>query len=35
MDSNVCSSDLEILEKKIVKAQQELNYLKVRGTLYE
>lgn len=34
-DSKVCSSDLETLEKKILKSQQELNDLKAHGTLYE
>lgn len=33
--SNVCSSDLEMLEKQILKSQQELNDLKSLGTLYE
>jgi len=34
-DSIVCSSDLEILERNILKSQQELNDLKAHGTLYE
>uniref|UniRef100_A0A2S2NR40 Uncharacterized protein n=1 Tax=Schizaphis graminum TaxID=13262 RepID=A0A2S2NR40_SCHGA len=35
MDAVVCSSDLETLEKKIFKSQQELNDLKAHGMLYE
>jgi len=34
-DSVVCSTDLECLEKKILKSQQELDDLKAYGTLYE
>ncbi|KAL4135676.1 hypothetical protein QTP88_007272 [Uroleucon formosanum] len=34
-DAIVCSSDLETLEKKILKSEQELNDLKAHGTLYE
>ena len=34
-DGIVCSSDLETLERKILKSEQELNDLKAHGTLYE
>lgn len=34
-DLIVHSSDIEILERKILKSQQELNHLKVYGNLYE
>jgi hypothetical protein len=34
-DAVICSSDLETLEKKIFKSQQELNDLKAHGMLYE
>ncbi|XP_022162874.1 uncharacterized protein LOC111028511 [Myzus persicae] len=34
-DAIVCSSDLELLESKILKSEQELNDLKAHGTFYE
>lgn len=34
-DSTVCSSDLESLEKQILKSQQELNDLKLYEELYK
>lgn len=34
-DFVVCSSDLETLEKQIVKSQQKLNDLKTHTTLYK
>jgi len=34
-DAIICSSDLETLERKILKSEQELNDLKAHGTLYE
>lgn len=34
-DAIICSSDLEALERKILKSQQELTDLKAHGTLYE
>lgn len=34
-DSVICSTDLESLEKEILKSQQELNDLNLYGTLYE
>lgn len=34
-DSVVCSFDLETLERKLLKSQQELNDLKAHGTMYE
>lgn len=34
-DAIISSSDLEALERKILKSQQELTDLKAHGTLYE
>ncbi|KAE9525082.1 hypothetical protein AGLY_014496 [Aphis glycines] len=34
-DAIICSSDLEAIERKILKSQQELTDLKAHGTLYE
>lgn len=34
-DFVVCTSDLETLEKQIVKSQQKLNDLKAHGNLYK
>lgn len=34
-DAVICTSDLETLEGKILKSEQELNDLKAHGKLYE